>query len=269
MTYGNNRRNIRWLSILAVIAILIFRHLTSESFVNPETGESHKVAFSTEQEEVLGLSSYREVLAQSRVIESGPEVDMVRRVAGCLEKVVNESARNFNWQVSVIDGPQVNAFCLPGGKIVVYTGILPVAEDEAGLATVLGHEIAHATARHGGQRVFQQQSISIALSGVQGALGDLPMEQQRAVMGLLGAGAQYGVSLPFSRDHELEADELGLRYMARAGYDPRASVAFWTRMMESGGQKPPEFMSTHPADKTRIEHLKELMPAAMNEYQVR
>jgi metalloendopeptidase OMA1, mitochondrial len=266
MTYGNNRRNIRWISILAVIAILLFRYFSSETFVNPETGETHKVAFSSEQEEALGLSSYQEVLAQSKVVESGPEVEMVRRVAERLVKVVHESARDFNWQVSVVDSPQVNAFCLPGGKIVVFTGILPVAQDEAGLATVMGHEIAHATARHGGQRVFQQQSINIALSGVQGALGDLPVDQQRAVMGLLGAGAQYGVSLPFSRDHELEADEIGLRYMARAGYDPRASVAFWSRMMEAGGQKPPEFMSTHPADDTRIAHLMELLPAAMEEY---
>jgi len=266
MATSNNRRNIRWISILVVIGVLIFRYLSSESFVNPETGETHKVAFSPEQEQALGLSSYQEVLSQSRVIESGPEVEMVRRVAERLVNVVHESARNFDWQVSVVDSPQVNAFCLPGGKIVVYTGIIPVAQDEAGLATVMGHEIAHATARHGGQRVFQQQNIGIALSGVQGAIGDLPPDQQRTVMGLLGAGSQYGLSLPFSRDHELEADEIGLRYMARAGYDPRASVDFWKRMMEVGGQKPPEFMSTHPADATRISRLEQLIPAAMEEY---
>ncbi|MCO5043898.1 MAG: M48 family metallopeptidase [Kiritimatiellae bacterium] len=263
----SRRRGLRLLPIVAVGLILLFRYFTTETFVNSETGEAHKVALSVEQEAALGLSSYQEVLSQSRVIESGPEVDMVKRVAHRLTQVVPDSARNFDWRVSVVDSPQVNAFCLPGGKIVVYTGILPVAQNEAGLATVLGHEIAHATARHGAQRVFQQQSLQIALSGARGALGDMSIEQQRAIMGLLGAGAQYGLALPFSRDHELEADRLGLHYMARAGYDPRESVAFWKRMMENAGDKPPEIMSTHPADSTRISQLEELLPEAEAEYQ--
>ncbi|MBW7909269.1 MAG: M48 family metallopeptidase [Kiritimatiellae bacterium] len=263
----SRRRGLRLLPIVAVGLILLFRYFTAETFVNSETGESHKVALSAEQEAALGLSSYQEVLSQSRVIESGPEVDMVKRVAHRLTQVVPESAKNFDWRVSVVDSPQVNAFCLPGGKIVVYTGILPVAQNEAGLATVLGHEIAHATARHGAQRVFQQQGLQIALSGARGALGDMSIEQQRAIMGLLGAGAQYGLALPFSRDHELEADRLGLHYMARAGYDPRESVAFWKRMMENAGDKPPEIMSTHPADSTRISQLEELLPEAEAEYQ--
>jgi predicted Zn-dependent protease len=261
------RRGIRWLPIAAVGLILLFRYFSTETFVNPETGESHKVAFSPAQEAELGLSSYQQVLSESQVVESGPEVDMVKRVAERLTRVVPDTAQDYDWRVSVVDSPQVNAFCLPGGKIVVYTGIIPVAQNEAGLATVMGHEIAHATARHGAQRVYQQQSLQIALSGAQGALGDMSYDQQRAIMGLLGAGAQYGVALPFGRDHELEADQLGLRYMARAGYDPREAVAFWTRMMESGGEKPPEFMSTHPADATRIAQLEKLMPAAMAEYE--
>jgi len=155
-----------------------------------------------------------------------------------------------------------------GGEIVVYTGILPVTQTEAGLATVLGHEIAHATSRHGAQRIFQQNALQIALSGVQGSIADLDDGARRQVLGLLGAGAQYGALLPFSRQHELEADQIGLKYMARAGYDPREAIAFWKRMMETkNGQQPPELMSTHPADATRISQLENLMPGALEEYQ--
>jgi metalloendopeptidase OMA1, mitochondrial len=161
-----------------------------------------------------------------------------------------------------------NAFCLPGGEIVVYTEILPVTQNEAGLATVLGHEIAHATSRHGAQRIFQQNALQIALSGVQGSIADLDDGTRRQVLGLLGAGAQYGVLLPFSRQHELEADQIGLKYMARAAYDPHEALAFWRRMMETkNGQQPPELMSTHPADSSRISQLENLLPGAMEEYQ--
>jgi predicted Zn-dependent protease len=162
----------------------------------------------------------------------------------------------------------VNAFCLPGGKIVVYTGIIPVAKTDAGLATVMGHEMAHATLRHGSERLFKQQATQTVLTGISVSMGDMDYEQRRAIMGALGAGAQYGLLMPFGRDHESEADALGLTYMARAGYDPREAIAFWERMAEaSGGAQPPEFMSTHPAHGTRIERLKQLMPAAMEIYQ--
>jgi metalloendopeptidase OMA1, mitochondrial len=181
--------------------------------------------------------------------------------------VVDNSAQNFHWEVAVVENPAQNAFCLPGGKIVVYTGIIPVAQNEAGLATVLGHEIAHATSRHGAQRVFQQNAVQIAMMGVQGSMADMDYQARRQIQGLLGAGAQYGVLLPFSRQHELEADRIGLSYMARAGYDPREAIGFWKRMTElSQGKKPPEFMSTHPADATRIQQLQQLMPAALEEY---
>jgi predicted Zn-dependent protease len=175
--------------------------------------------------------------------------------------------KDFRWEVSVVRSDQVNAFCLPGGKIVVYTGILPVAQTPDGLATVMGHEMAHATLRHGSERLFKQQATQTLLTGVQFSLGDLDYEQRRLVMGAIGAGAQYGVLLPFSRDHESEADQLGLSYMARAGFDPRAAVTFWERMSKQGGNQPPEFMSTHPSHGTRIQRLKELLPQATQEYQ--
>jgi predicted Zn-dependent protease len=251
---------------LAVIAIGWF-YFTSETFINPETGQKARVGLSTEQESALGLQSFREVLNQSRVIQSGPQFDLVRSVAARLTRVVDGNAQHFQWQVAVVDGADQNAFCLPGGKIVVFTGILPITQSEGGLATVLGHEIAHATSRHGAQRVFQQNAVQIAMLGIQGSIADLDYESQRQLMGLLGAGAQYGVLLPFGREHELEADAIGLKYMARAGYDPREAIGFWQRMMQAKqGQAPPEFMSTHPADETRIRQLESLMPAALAEY---
>ena len=162
----------------------------------------------------------------------------------------------------------MNAFCLPGGKIVVYTGILPVSKTEAGLATVLGHEMAHATSRHGSERLFQQKATQTVLTGVQFSLGDMSYEQQRALMGAIGAGAKYGLLMPFSREHESEADAIGLMYMARAGYDPREALAFWQRMEASSGRgQPPAFMSDHPSHGARIAQIKELLPKALEEYQ--
>jgi len=262
------RRLVRFLPIVFAAIAVGWVYLTSETFVNPETGRNVHVGLSEAQEQQLGLQSFREVVSHSSIVQSGPAYDVVRRVASRLVRVVDTGSERYQWQVAVVQNPAQNAFCLPGGKIVVYTGILPIAQNEAGLATVLGHEIAHATSRHGAQRVFQQDAVQIAMMGIQGSMSDLDPQEQRQLFGLLGAGAQYGVLLPFSRKHELEADQIGLTYMARAGYYPRESVAFWKRMMAaSQGAKPPEFMSTHPADQTRISQLEQLMPAALEIYQ--
>ncbi len=221
---------------------------------------------STSQEAALGLQSYQQVLSQSQAISSGPELEMVKRVASRLAAATGQAGADFQWAVSLIRDDQVNAFCLPGGKIVVYTGILPVAQNEAALATVLGHEMAHATSRHGSQRVFEQNLAQTAMMGVAGTLSDMSYDQQRAVMGALGAGAQYGVLMPFGRKQESEADEIGLTYMARAGYDPQESIRFWQRMESATGSQPPEFLSTHPSHGSRIQQLQALMPKAMEEY---
>nr|MDQ3315482.1 M48 family metallopeptidase [Verrucomicrobiota bacterium] len=177
-----------------------------------------------------------------------------------------QGGQGYEWEVSLIDDQQVNAFCLPGGKIVVYTGILPVAQNDAALATVMGHEMAHATSRHGAQRVLQQNLTQTAMLGVAVSLSDMDYGKQRAVMGALGAGAQFGILMPFGRKHESEADEIGLMYMARAGYDPQESLRFWQRMDQAGRAGPPEFLSTHPAHGTRIQQLQALMPKAIEEY---
>lgn len=259
-------RHIKWLPILVAVIFLAYQYFTSEKFVNPETGRKSHVGLSTEQESALGLQSYNQVLAKAQTVDAGPESEMVKRVAARLASATGAAGSGFEWRESVIRDDQVNAFCLPGGKIVVYTGILPVAEDDAGLATVLGHEMAHAISRHGAQRVLQQNLTQTAMTGIAVSLSDMDYEKQRTVMGALGAGAQFGILMPFSRNHESEADAIGLMYMARAGYDPEESIRFWQRMEQAGGAAPPEFLSTHPSHGTRIAQLQALMPKALEEY---
>jgi metalloendopeptidase OMA1, mitochondrial len=260
------RTHIKWLPILIAAIFFAYQYFSSEKFVNPETGRKSRVGLSTQQESALGLQSYRQVLAQSQPIDSGPEVEMVRRVATRLAAATGTAGNGFDWQESLIRDDQVNAFCLPGGKIVVYTGILPVAGNDDALATVLGHEMAHATSRHGAQRVLQQNLAQTAMTGIAVSLSDMDYDKQRAVMGALGAGAQFGVLMPFGREHESEADHVGLIYMARAGYDPQESIRFWERMERSGGAQPPEFLSSHPSHGHRIQQLQNWMPQALEEY---
>lgn len=260
------RRHIKWLPLLLAGLFFAYQYFSSEKFVNPETGRKSHVAMSTGEEASLGVQSYQQVLAQSESINSGPDLEMVKRVASRLATATGKAGADFDWQVSLIRSSQANAFCLPGGKIVVYTGILPITQNEPALATVLGHEMAHATSRHGSQRVLEQNLAQTALTGVAMSLSDMDYDKQRAVMGALGAGTQFGVLMPFSRKHESEADEIGLLYMARAGYDPRESIRFWQRMENAGGAQPPEFLSSHPSHGTRIQQLEAEMPKALEEY---
>ena len=266
----NRRRTITILPLVLAALFAIYQYFGAEKVTNPETGRSMRVAMSSEQEHALGLQSYREVLSQNDVVTSGREYDIVERVARRLAAAVGKAGEGFNWQVAVIRSPQVNAFCLPGGKIAVYTGILPIAETEEGLAAVMGHEMAHAIARHGSQRILRTSLAQTILAGAQMSFSDMDPNQRQMVIAALGAGAQYGVLLPFSREHETEADEMGVIYMARAGYDPTAAIMFWERMQQkAGGNQGPEFASTHPSNATRIAHLKEIMPRAQKEYHER
>lgn len=260
------RRHIKWLPLILAGLFLAYQYFSSEKFVNPETGRRSHVGMSSQQEAALGLQSYRQVLAQAQTIDTGSDLEMVKEIASRLARSTGNAGADFQWQVSLIRDPQINAFCLPGGKIVVYSGILPVAQNAAALATVLGHEMAHATSRHGSQRVLEQNLTQTAMAGVAMSLSDMDYDRQRMIMGALGAGAQFGVLMPFSRKHESEADQIGLIYMARAGYDPHESIRFWERMENAGGAQPPEFLSTHPSHGTRIQQLEAEMPKAMEEY---
>ncbi len=218
--------------------------------------------FSPSDDVQLGAQAYGEVLAGQRILTSGPKVEMVERVTSRLVEAVKvqepELGNLFEWEVKVIDDPETaNAFCLPGGKMAVYTGILPVAESDAGLAVVMGHEIAHATRRHGSAAMTRQYTTAAV---IEYALGG------STAQGIADIGAQL-VHLKFGRGAELEADHDGLFFLAHAGYDPREAIAFWTRMNElSGGGAPAgyaEWLSTHPSDETRIAELEKLLPDAL------
>ncbi len=264
------RRHFAILPIVLAIGYVLIKTLFTPTYTNPETGSKHHVGMNPQQEQALGLQAYQQVLQEEAAnrIPSGPEVDMVTRVARRLASAAAEkSSVQYQWQVSVIRSNEVNAFCLPGGEIVVYTGILPVANGEAGLATVLGHEMAHATSRHGAQRMYRQQMEQAVMMGAQGSLGNMDYQQQQAVMGALGAFTKYGHALPFNREQESEADHVGLLYMGRAGYDPQQAIDFWQRMSQAtSGGAPPEYASDHPSNGTRIQQLQGWMPEAQKEY---
>ena len=218
-------------------------------------------SFTPEQDVEMGLVAYGEILEKETVIESGADVRMVNRIMDRLVQAAAverpELVELFQWEVQLLDNDEmVNAFCLPGGKMAVYTGILAVAQDETGLAVVMGHEIAHALERHGTQAVSRQNGITSAIE----ILVD-PNYQ-----GLANAGGSL-LGLKFGRGAELEADRSGLRYMARAGYDPREAANFWRRMSAGGGDGPPEWLSTHPTGDHRVEQIESLLPEAMELYE--
>jgi predicted Zn-dependent protease len=242
-------------------------------------GRAQVVALNPGQEAALGAQAYGEVLKKAQVVESGLVVEQVEDVTNRLIRATRnrdflrltklDPARfeHFQWQVKVVRGKEVNAFCLPGGKMVVYTGILPVCRTDAGLATVMGHEIAHALGSHGAERMAQQRMTQIGLTAAGAGMGDMDYRQRVAIMQVLNAGAQFGI-LKYSRKHESEADHVGLLLMACAGYNPEESVKFWERMASaSKGSRQPEFLSTHPSHETRIRDLMKWMDEARPLYQ--
>jgi len=247
---------------------------------NPYTGRSQLLMTSVSQEMQMGAQAYDQVKSDPKMRPSQDprEIEPVKRVAARIVEAAKRSkyaemANQFQWEVTVIkDDKTANAFALPGGKMAVYTGMFPMAKTEAGLAAVMGHEVVHALARHGAERMSQGQVTNVGLrilGAAAGAAGGGGMVGQ-AAMAALGVGAQVGVLLPFSRKHESEADYIGILLAADAGYDPRESVALWERMGQmSGGGAPSEFMSTHPSHETRIDQLKKWMPEAMAIYQTK
>ena len=227
----------------------------------------------------MSFQEYNKFLKTSKLSTDMAKVSMVRRVgqriATASEQLLDEKGqgadiRNYKWEFNLIeDDKTVNAWCMPGGKVAVYTGLLPIAQDENGLAVVMGHEVAHAIAKHGNERLsqgllaqFGAIGLSLALAGNPGATSDIFMQAY-------GVGAQVGFLLPYSRIHESEADRIGLVLMAKAGYDPRGAIALWQRMNAKGGSRPPEFLSTHPAPESRIRNIESLIPEAMQYYKGR
>jgi predicted Zn-dependent protease len=235
----------------------------------PVTGRRQLLILSEGEELQMGLSAYREVLKKARLSSDLAATEQVRRVGRRIAAATGRT--DYQWEWSLLEDKQANAFCLPGGKVAVYTGILPITRDDAGLAAVLGHETAHAIARHGGERVSQGLLVQVGLAATQVALAQSDPAMVQQVTALLGAGTTVGLLLPWSRIQESEADHLGLIFMAKAGYDPHAARDLWVRMTEAakGSARPPEFLSTHPAEETRIRQIEGWLPEALQYYQPR
>jgi predicted Zn-dependent protease len=238
------------------------------------TGRSQFALISEGEATQMGVQAYQGILAEAKLSTDTRTVAMVervgRRIAQVTDRRMTEAGREpFQWEFKVIDDPKMaNAFALPGGKVAVYTGILPITQDENGLAVVMGHEVAHAYAQHGRKRVSENVVAQLGFGVAEAFLGgDQTSESSQLIMAALGAGYQLGVQLPFSRGDESAADEIGLYLMAEAGYDPRAAAPFWERMQSMGGQTPPEFLSTHPDPANRIARIQELLPEALEIYE--
>ncbi|NJK90927.1 MAG: M48 family metallopeptidase [Blastochloris sp.] len=255
-------QHILWLSWTSVLLFL------AACVQLQESGRSVFLVTTPEQEASMGAESFAQLKAGGKISGDPVTNSQVQRVAQNLIRQVN--VPNANWEVVVFDDPTPNAFALPGGKIGVHTGILPLTQNDAGLAAVLGHELAHVTLRHGGQRFSQQSGIMLGYSALGIALANEEYKTRQLWQTAAGIGSQVFLTLPFSRSHEYEADRYGMTYMARAGYDPQEAINFWKRMEAASnqpGSKPPEWLSTHPADSNRIKQLQDLLPQAQAEYQ--
>ena len=245
---------------------------------NPLTKKSQLTLLPESELQAMGSQQYQQFLSTNRVVSASNnrDAEMVRRVGQRIARAVetyyaqngiSEKLNGFKWEYNLVDDKAVNAWCMPGGKIVVYTGLLPVTQNEAALAVVIGHEVSHALIQHGNTRMSQgllQQLGGVALSV---AVANKPVETQNLFMTAYGAGTTVGIMLPFSRNQELEADRYGLIWTAMAGYNPQEAIPLWERMERaSQGQSPPEFLSTHPSEGRRINQLQKYMPEAMKYY---
>ena len=223
----------------------------------------------------MSLTNYGEFLKSNKLSANKEQTAIVKRVgakmAVAVEKYLNDNGyadriADFKWEFNLVQNDELNAWCMPGGKVVFYSGIMPVAKNDAGVAVVMSHEIAHAVARHGNERMSQQLAAQLGSSALTELIKTKPNETQAIYQSVFGLGAQYVVMLPYSRLHEYEADKLGLIFMAIAGYNPNEAIGFWERMAAGSGGKMPEFISTHPLEQNRIEAIKQFLPEAMKYY---
>jgi len=223
----------------------------------------------------LSFNEYDKFIKTNKLSVDKNKAAMVKRVGERIARAVetymasaglSKNLEGYKWEFNLVEDANVNAWCMSGGKVVVYTGLLPITQTEAGLATVMGHEIAHAVARHGSERMSDQMLLQLGGTALSAALTQKPEQTRSIALAAYGAGSQVGVILPFSRQNEYEADYMGIIFMAMAGYDPNESIPFWERMAQKGGSKQPEFLSTHPVDANRIERLKQKLPDAIAYY---
>ena len=261
----------KYITLLGIFSFGLFFSCAT----NPFTGKQSLNFVSNSQLFPSSFQQYGTFLKENKVLVGTTDARRVENVGMKIKsaaerylkaKGLAEYLNGYQWEYKLIENKEVNAWCMPGGKIVVYSGILPITKDDAGLATVMGHEFSHALANHGAQRMSAAQLQQLGAVGVAVATGGKSAEQQQMWQQYYGIGSEVGVMLPFSRNHESEADKIGLTLMAIAGYDPELAISFWERMAASSkGNKPPEFLSTHPADATRIANLRKLIPEAKAE----
>lgn len=268
-------KNIKTNLALKIVLLVGILYVVQSCSKVPVTGRRQINLLPESQMVSMSLTSYDEFLKANKLSVDAASTAMVKRCGTNISKAVEEFLKsngkekliqNYSWEFNLVENAEPNAWCMPGGKVVVYTGILPYTKTEAGLAVVMGHEVAHAVAKHGNERMSQGLLVQAGGMALDVALKEKPEETKAIFLQAYGVGSQVGVLLPYSRLHESEADKLGLIFMAMAGYDPNEAIAFWERMAQSGGTKPPELLSTHPSDNTRIADLKAFLPEAMKYY---
>lgn len=263
----------RWSAVVAGLAAALLFAMCS---TNPVTGRKQLTLIPSSEMLSMSYQQYGQFLKENKMSTDQEATAMIKRVGQRIQKAVEQYAREkgwadrlqgYQWEFNLVESDQVNAWCMPGGKVVFYTGILPITQNETGVAVVMGHEVAHAVAEHGNERVSQGLLAEVGTLALAVALKDKPEQTRNLWLAAFGVGAEVGVLLPFSRSHESEADHMGLIFMAMAGYDPREAVSFWERMAsKKGGKAPPEFLSTHPSDETRIADIKKHLPEALKYY---
>lgn len=257
---------IRKRSLWGLVLMLASIGVWSGCQTVPVTGRKQLLLLPEQAEIAMGASAYSELMAEEKLSRNEAAQRMVNRVG---ERIASVSGRDdFDWEFRLIESDQMNAFALPGGKVAVYEGILSICQNEAGLAVVMSHEIAHALARHGGERMRDSAAIEVVQEGFDYLTKDSDEFQRKLILGVYGGATKYGIALPNSRAQEAEADQIGLILLARAGYDPREAPGFWDRFAAiKSGEAPIEFMSTHPSDAHRAAALREQLPKALEQYQ--
>jgi predicted Zn-dependent protease len=264
--------------IRKIVSVFVIAIAFVACSTNPVTGRNQFKLVSEQELQAMATQQYRQFLSTNRVVTPSADRDaeMVRRVGQRVANAVTQYYRQNNlsevldgykWEFNLVQDKDANAWAMPGGKVVVYTGLLPITQNEAALAVVLGHEISHAIFQHGNERMSQGLAQQLGGAALSVALANKPAATQNLFLQAYGVGSQVGLLLPFSRKQELEADRYGLIWTAMAGYNPREAIALWQRMEKaSNGQRPPEFLSTHPTEGHRIDQLQKYMPEALKYY---
>ncbi len=260
-----------------IILFLFISSVLTGCILNKVTGRKQLSLVQESELQLMAVGQYNSFLSENKVLNSGSNKDaaMVDRVGARISNAITKYFKTqgkesvtegYKWEFNTVDSKEVNAWCMPGGKVVVYSGLLPVTQNETALAIVVGHEIAHAIAKHGSERMSEAMMQQLGGVALQVALSQKPQQTQDLFLQSYAIGSTVGAMLPWSRQQETEADQYGLIFAAMAGYNPQEAIAFWQRMSSAGGAKPPEFLSTHPSDESRMRKLKQFMPEAMKYY---